>query len=173
MIKESGRYNVCKHYLFISIFPQTYTCFYNDKSCGPSFVRSAKQLINSLFISKALTIDNLPSTGTVEEEETSERKLLDLTVTELNDGYTCTLTTSNVPFIVKQVNTANPSKPNLRDVNFNISNNECFIYTCTLLQIIHIYVNYSSLLESTNPVLIIHVRVSPFLVRINLEFFRE
>ncbi|XP_061183358.1 protocadherin Fat 4-like [Saccostrea echinata] len=57
----------------------------------------------------ALTIDNLPSTGSVDEEETSERKLLDLTVTEPNDGYTCTLTTSSVPFIVKQVNTANPT----------------------------------------------------------------
>nr|XP_034312494.1 protocadherin Fat 3 [Crassostrea gigas] len=57
----------------------------------------------------ALTIDNLPSNGTVKEDETAERKLLDLTVTELHDGYTCTLTTSNVPFIVKQVNTANPT----------------------------------------------------------------
>eukprot|EP00105_Crassostrea_gigas_P044974 XP_019929122.1 PREDICTED: protocadherin-3 [Crassostrea gigas] len=57
----------------------------------------------------ALTIDNLPSNGTVKEDETAERKFLDLTVTELHDGYTCTLTTSNVPFIVKQVNTANPT----------------------------------------------------------------
>lgn len=62
------------------------------------------------YVLKALTIDNLPSNGTVKEDETAERKLLDLTVTELHDGYTCTLTTLNVPFIAKQVNSANPSK---------------------------------------------------------------
>lgn len=56
-----------------------------------------------------LTIDNLPSTGTVDEDETDERKLHELAVTELHDGYTCSLTTLNVPFIVKQVNTANPT----------------------------------------------------------------